>query len=179
MQSRLVRVSKFLSRVLRHQPERIGIELDRAGWVAVSDLLAACRAHNFPVTREELEAAVRQNDKQRFALSEDGARIRASQGHSVGVELGYTPLAPPPLLYHGTATRSLASIREGGLVKGRRHHVHLSADAATAAKVGARHGRPHVIEVESGRMHADGYEFYVSDNGVWLTEHVPAKYLVF
>ncbi|HLL16042.1 MAG TPA: RNA 2'-phosphotransferase [Pyrinomonadaceae bacterium] len=178
MQSRLVRVSKFLSRVLRHQPERIGIELDRAGWVAVSDLLAACRAHNFPVTREELAEVLRENDKQRFALSEDGTRIRASQGHSVRVELGYASLAPPPVLYHGTAAHLLDSISARGLLKGRRHHVHLSADTATAAKVGARHGRPLVIEVESGRMHAEGYEFYRSDNGVWLTEHVPAKYLV-
>ncbi|HEX8131530.1 MAG TPA: RNA 2'-phosphotransferase [Pyrinomonadaceae bacterium] len=178
MQSRFVRVSKFLSRVLRHQPARIGLELDDAGWVAVSDLLAACRAHNFPITPEELAAVVRENDKRRFALSEDGTRIRASQGHSVRVELGYAPLAPPPVLYHGTTSHLLASIRERGLLKGRRHHVHLSTDAATAAKVGARRGRPHVIEVESGRMHADGYEFYRSDNGVWLTEHVPAKYLV-
>ena len=178
MQSRLVRVSKFLSLVLRHQPARIGIELDRAGWVDVSVLLAACRAHDFPVTLEELGAVVRENDKQRFAFNEDGTRIRASQGHSVSIELGYAPLAPPPVLYHGTAMRLLASIRECGLLKGGRHHVHLSADAATAAKVGARHGKPHVIEVESGRMHADGYEFYRSDNGVWLTEHVPAKYLV-
>lgn len=179
MQSRLVRVSKFLSLVLRHQPRRIGIELDHAGWVRVSELLAACQAHDFPITREELEAVVRENDKQRFAFSEDGTRIRASQGHSVRVELGYAPLAPPTLLYHGTASRLLASIRERGLVKGGRHHVHLSTDAATAAKVGARHGTPHVIEVQSGRMHADGYDFYRSDNGVWLTEHVPAKYLVF
>ncbi|HZH91785.1 MAG TPA: RNA 2'-phosphotransferase [Pyrinomonadaceae bacterium] len=178
MQSRLVSVSKFLSRVLRHQPGRVGIELDRAGWVAVADLLAACRAHNFPLTREELEVVVRDNDKKRFAFDEDGTRIRASQGHSVRVELGYAPLAPPPVLYHGTASHLLASIRERGLVKGRRHHIHLSADAATAAKVGARHGKPHLIRVESGRMHADGYEFYRSENGVWLAEHVPAKYLV-
>ena len=178
MHSRIVRVSKFLSRVLRHQPERIGIELDGGGWVAITDLLAACRAHNFPVTREELEVVVRENDKRRFALSEDGTRIRASQGHSVRVELGYAPHAPPTVLYHGTASHLLASIREHGLVRGRRHHVHLSADAGTAAKVGARRGKPLVIEVESGRMHADGYEFYVSDNGVWLTEQVPAKYLV-
>jgi putative RNA 2'-phosphotransferase len=178
MPNRLIRVSKFLSLVLRHQPARIGIELDDAGWVAVADLLAACRAHDFPITLEELSAVVRENDKQRFAFSEDGTRIRASQGHSVRVELGYEPLAPPPLLYHGTASRLLASIRERGLLKGERHHVHLSADAATAAKVGARHGAPHVIGVESGRMHADGYEFYRSANGVWLTEHVPAAYLV-
>ena len=178
MQSRLVRVSKFLSRVLRHQPGRIGIELDGAGWVAVSELLAACEAHNFPITREELGAVVSENDKKRFALNEDGTRIRASQGHTVEIELGYVPLAPPPVLYHGTATHLLASIRERGLLKGRRHHVHLSADDATAAKVGARHGKPHVIQVESGRMHADGYEFYRSDNGVWLTEHVPARYLI-
>lgn len=179
MQSRLVRVSKFLSLVLRHQPARIGIELDRAGWVAVSDLLEACRAYDFPVTLEELGAVVRENDKQRFAFNEDGTLIRASQGHSVQIELGYAPLAPPPVLYHGTASRLLASIRESGLLKGSRHHVHLSADAATAAKVGTRRGKPHVIAVESGRMHADGYKFYRSDNGVWLTEHVPAKYLIF
>jgi putative RNA 2'-phosphotransferase len=178
MERRLVRISKFFSRVLRHQPERIGIELDRGGWVAVSDLLAACRAHDFPVTREELWAVVRENDKKRFALNEDGTRIRASQGHTVEIELGYAPLAPPAVLYHGTAAHLLDSIKARGLVKGGRHHVHLSADAATAAKVGARHGKPQVIEVESARMHADGYEFYRSDNGVWLTEHVPAKYLV-
>ena len=178
MPSRHVRISKFLSLVLRHRPERIGIELDGAGWVSVSALVAACRAHNFPITLEELEAVVRENDKKRFAFSADGDRIRASQGHSVEVELGYVPLAPPPVLYHGTATRHLASIRESGLVRGGRRHVHLSSDAATAAKVGARHGEPHVIEIQSGRMHADGYEFYRSDNGVWLTEHVPAKYLV-
>ncbi|HEV2802350.1 MAG TPA: RNA 2'-phosphotransferase [Pyrinomonadaceae bacterium] len=179
MHSRLVRVSKFLSLVLRHQPERIGVELDGAGWVAVADLLAACGAHGFPLTREELEMVVRENDKQRFALSEDGARIRASQGHSVRVELGYAPRVPPAVLYHGTAAHLIASIKERGLVRGRRQHVHLSVDAATAMKVGARHGRPRVIEVESGRMHADGCEFYLSENGVWLTEHVPAKYLVF
>lgn len=177
MPGRLVRVSKFLSLVLRHRPERIGIELDQAGWAHVSQLLAACQAHDFPITHEELVAVVRENDKKRFAFSEDGTRIRASQGHSVRVELGYTPLAPPPLLYHGTASHLLASIREQGLLKRGRHHVHLSADALTAAKVGARHGKPHVVEVESGRMHADGYEFYCSDNGVWLTEHVPAKYI--
>jgi putative RNA 2'-phosphotransferase len=178
MQNRLVRVSKFLSRVLRHQPELIGIELDGGGWVDVSELLAACRAHKFPLTHEELWAVVRENDKKRFALNEDGTRIRASQGHTVEIELGYAPLAPPAVLYHGTAAHLLDSIRARGLVKGGRHHVHLSADAATAAKVGARHGKPHVIEVESARMHADGYEFYRSDNGVWLTEQVPAQYLV-
>lgn len=177
MQSRLVRVSKFLSLVLRHQPERIGIELDEAGWVPVSELIEACRAHGFRITREELETVLRENDKRRFALSEDGERIRASQGHSVRVELGYAPLVPPALLYHGTAAHLVASIKERGLVRARRHHVHLSADAATAAKVGARRGKPLVIEVESGRMHADGYEFYLSDNGVWLTEYVPPKYL--
>jgi putative RNA 2'-phosphotransferase len=149
MPSQIVRVSKFLSRVLRHQPARIGIELDAAGWVSVSDLLAACGRHDFHITPEELAAVVRDNDKQRFALSEDGTRIRASQGHSVRVELGYAPLAPPPVLYHGTAAHLLASIRERGLLKGRRHHVHLSADAATAARVGARHGRPHVFNVSS------------------------------
>lgn len=174
---RHVRVSKFLSLVLRHEPERIGIKLDSAGWVDVQELLDACRREGIPIDLEELKDVVATNPKQRFAFSEDGLRIRASQGHSVPVDLGYQPEAPPETLYHGTARRGLASILKQGLVRGQRHHVHLSTTPETAVKVGQRHGRPVVLEVRAGQMHRDGHVFYLSDNGVWLTEHVPPEYL--
>jgi len=177
-QQRLVKISKFLSLVLRHQPDKIGVTLDKAGWVAVDELLRACQQHSLPITLEELKTVVATSDKKRFAFSEDGTQIRASQGHSVEVELGYQPVTLPALLYHGTAERFLASIRQQGLVKGQRHHVHLSADEATAQKVGVRHGKPVVLQVQSGMMHRDGYFFFQSENGVWLTDHVPAAYLV-
>ena len=177
-QQRLVKISKFLSLVLRHQPDKIGITLDKAGWVAVDELLRACQQHSFPITLEELKIVVATSDKKRFAFNEDGTQIRANQGHSVEVELGYQPVTPPALLYHGTAERFLVSIRQQGLVKGQRHHVHLSADEATALKVGVRHGKPVVLQVQSGVMHRAGYLFFQSENGVWLTEYVPAAYLV-
>lgn len=177
MSKRAVIVSKFLSLVLRHKPERIGLRLDEAGWTGVDELLHACRAHGFPLTREELKDVVHGSDKQRFSFSEDGTSIRANQGHSVHVELGYAPAAPPDVLYHGTAERFLASIKEKGLIKGARHHVHLSLDAETALVVGKRHGKPLVLKVWSAQMHADGCVFYQSANNVWLVEHVPAKYL--
>lgn len=175
--ARLVRTSKFLSLVLRHRPGLIGIELDPAGWVSVAELLRACREHGRAITADELRRVVAGNDKRRFAFSEDGERIRASQGHSVAVDLGYTPADPPEFLYHGTVEKFLPSIREGGLKKGERHHVHLSPDEETARRVGRRRGRPFVLKVESGRMHRDGHAFFLSANGVWLTDHVPPAYL--
>lgn len=177
MQKGLVKTSKFLSLVLRHDPGKIGLTLDQAGWVAVDDLLAACTTHGVKLDRALLETVVRQNDKQRFSFSEDGTRIRANQGHSVEIELGYAPATPPELLYHGTATRFLAAIRQQGLLKGARHHVHLSADVETAMRVGQRHGQPVVLTVKAAVMHQDGFAFYLSANGVWLTEHVPSGYL--
>jgi putative RNA 2'-phosphotransferase len=177
MKDRTVKISKFLSLVLRHKPEEIGIRLDGAGWVPVAELLNACHKYGFSLKEEELQQVVRSNDKQRFAFSEDGLRIRASQGHSVEVELAYQPLTPPEILYHGTATRYLDSIKEQGLVKGKRHHVHLSSDEATAVKVGARHGKAVVLIIESMQMHKDGFVFYQSENGVWLTEKVPITYM--
>jgi putative RNA 2'-phosphotransferase len=174
---RLVKDSKFLALVLRHDPGRIGVELDRAGWVSVEILLAAAKAHGRRISRDQLDRVVAQNDKKRFEFDESGTMIRASQGHSVPVDLGYAPTEPPELLYHGTATASLGSIFKDGLLPGRRHHVHLSADPATAVKVGARHGRPAVLLVAAARMRAAGHEFYRSTNGVWLTERVPAEYL--
>ncbi|HZS07362.1 MAG TPA: RNA 2'-phosphotransferase [Blastocatellia bacterium] len=178
MNNREVKISKFLSLVLRHQPQKIGLTPDKAGWIGADELLAACQAHGFPLTLEELNSVVRNNDKQRFAFSEDGRQIRASQGHSIEVELDYQPAVPPAVLYHGTPERFLDSIRAKGLVRGRRHHVHLSADAVTAVAVGERRGRPVVLEILSGQMHRDGYQFFQSANGVWLTEHVPAQYIV-
>ncbi|MBE7549825.1 MAG: RNA 2'-phosphotransferase [Anaerolineales bacterium] len=177
MPDRTVKISKFLSLVLRHKPETIGLTLDPAGWVSVVELLRACEKHDFPLSREELEAGVATNDKQRFSLSEDGQRIRANQGHSVEVELGYQPAEPPEFLYHGTVERFVPSIRAKGLLKGQRHHVHLSPDITTAAKVGSRRGKPVILTVSSGRMYRAGYRFYQSANGVWLTDRVPTTYI--
>jgi putative RNA 2'-phosphotransferase len=165
--------------VLRHEPEAIGITLDAEGWVAVDELLAAAARHGQPITRQQLEEIVATNDKKRFSFSADGRLIRANQGHSVEVDLGLAPIEPPELLYHGTGAKSLASIREKGLVRGSRHHVHLSLDRDTAHRVGQRHGRPAVLVVEAGRMHRDGHRFYRSENGVWLTEAAPPEYLQF
>lgn len=179
MDASLVRFSKFVSKVLRHAPESVGLRLDEAGWVGVDDLLAAARGAGVPMDRATLERVVAENDKKRFALSPDGERIRASQGHSVDVELGLEPVTPPEVLFHGTADRNLDGIRAQGLVSGKRTHVHLSADEATAVNVGRRHGRPVVLRVRAGELHRAGHPFYRSDNGVWLTDAVPADHIEF
>ncbi len=171
------RLSKFLSLVLRHEPERLGLSLDSAGWVEVEKLLAACRGQQVPLTRERLEHIVATSEKKRFAFDETQTRIRASQGHSVTVELGYEPQVPPETLYHGTVERFLPSIRTRGLIKGERHHVHLSADEATARKVGARRGQPVLLTIKAGAMHRAGQIFYRSANGVWLVDSVPLEFL--
>jgi putative RNA 2'-phosphotransferase len=179
MKSNLVEISKFLSLVLRHRPEAIGLTLDAQGWAEVDELLRKA-ARNLPalrVNRAALEEVVATSDKQRFALSEDGKRIRANQGHSVKVDLGLVPRVPPEVLFHGTATRFLDSIRAQGLVPGERQQVHLSADYETAVKVGRRHGKAVVLKVLAGRMQAAGHQFFVSENGVWLVEAVPAEFL--
>lgn len=173
----LIKRSKFLSLVLRHEPQRIGITLDSAGWVSVDELLAACEAHGMPIPRPALQEIVSTSDKQRFALSEDGKLIRANQGHSVEVNLQLPPTPPPEILFHGTVEQFLDSIRREGLRKGERHHVHLSADEATASKVGERRGKPIILRVQAGRMHQEGHEFFLSANGVWLTDHVPPQYI--
>ncbi|GAA5081025.1 RNA 2'-phosphotransferase [Thermocatellispora tengchongensis] len=173
----MVRISKYLAKHLRHQPERIGIALDPHGWVEVDVLLGAAAAHGFPISRAELEQVVAANDKQRYAI-QDG-RIRASQGHSVAVDLDLPAVAPPEWLYHGTVAAALRPIRAEGLRRMRRQYVHLSPDRETATRVGARRGRPVVLGVDAGRMHRDGHEFRVSANGVWLVEHVPPEYIGF
>jgi len=179
MEKRLVKKSKFLSLVLRHKPEVIGLKLDEAGWVSVNELIKACSENKFELTLGELREIVETNDKKRFAFSDDGKRIRASQGHSVDIELGYSPAIAPDKLFHGTASRFLGSIFSKGLIKGNRHHVHLSADVETAHSVGTRHGKPVVLEIDSAQMQTDGFLFYISENGVWLTDSVPVEYIVF
>ncbi|GAA1800645.1 RNA 2'-phosphotransferase [Planosporangium flavigriseum] len=177
----LVGLSKRLSYVLRHRPDSVGLTLDRNGWVAVDDLLAALAAHGVRVGRAELDTVLAGNDKRRFAVEAgpDGRdRIRASQGHSIPIDLGLTPVTPPPVLYHGTSAAAVPSIRAEGLRKARRHHVHLSGDLSTAQRVGARRRGPvEILTVDAAAMAADGHQFYRSANGVWLTDHVPPRYL--
>lgn len=175
-----IRVSKFLSLVLRHRPEIIGMNLDRDGWLPIDELIKNANQAGRRLDRDRLMAVVRTNDKQRFAISEDGTKIRASQGHSVrSVELDMPKLEPPKQLYHGTVEKFLPSIRKDGLLKGARNHVHLSADRQTATTVGSRRGTPVILVIESERMHTDDFSFFLSQNEVWLTDCVPVKYLRF
>jgi putative RNA 2'-phosphotransferase len=174
---RLVGLSKFLSLVLRHDPGTIDLTLDAQGWVDIDVLLAAAAARGKPIARADVDTIVALNDKRRFTLSDDGRRIRAAQGHSVEVELALTPVADPPPLYHGTATRFLDAILREGLTPQSRRHVHLSADVATALDVGRRHGKPVVLRVDVAGALLRGLPFFRADNGVWLTTQVPATLL--
>jgi putative RNA 2'-phosphotransferase len=175
----LVKVSKFLSLVLRHEPERIGLVLDPQGWADVDELIARAGTRGLPLTRELIARVVATSDKQRFALDATGLRIRANQGHSVDIDLGLEPSAPPAILFHGTAEKSVAVIRAEGLKPGARRHVHLSPDEITAIKVGRRHGRPVVLRIAAARMAAAGHAFFLSTNGVWLTDCVPQEFIGF
>ena len=170
-------ISKFLSLVLRHQPEALGVTLDKEGWTPVNELLEKMQQKGMKVDLPKLQEVVATNDKKRFAFSADGTKIRASQGHSLPVDLGLTPMTPPPVLYHGTATQNLSAILKEGLRAQSRQHVHLSADTTTALKVGSRHGKAVVLLVKSAEMHGQGHQFYQSANGVWLTDFVPAAFL--
>jgi putative RNA 2'-phosphotransferase len=173
------RDSKFLSRVLRHEPELIDIQIDREGWVQVEELLRKLKKAGRALSRDQLRHIVDTNDKRRFTLSPDGRRLRAAQGHSIDVDLGLPAITPPDTLYHGTASQNLDKIFESGLNPGRRRQVHLSPDPETATRVGRRQGKPVVLRIDAARMHADGYAFFRADNGVWLTDTVPTKYLGF
>lgn len=178
MNDRTIKTSKFLSLVLRHQPEVVGLSLDKEGWVEIDALLAAMTTHGKAIDRRLLMEVVADNDKKRFTISDDGLRIRAAQGHSTTtVEMSREAMTPPAALYHGTATRFLDSIREQGLKPGSRHHVHLSPDVPTATAVGKRHGKPVILRVDTAAMAARGLAFYQADNGVWLTTHVPPEFL--
>lgn len=171
--------SKFLSLVLRHKPEEIGLVLDQNGWASVDELISLANARGTNLSHEQIQSIVENSDKKRFALSVDGTKIRANQGHSVAIELGLNPQAPPERLYHGTAMRFLESIRASGLHPASRQHVHLSTDLATAEKVGSRHGKPVILMVDAGQMTRGGHLFYLSENGVWLTDSVPVNYITF
>jgi len=175
----LKRISKFLSLVLRHEPGKIGIILDENGWTDCRELIDAAARHGKHFDHATLLKVVRENDKQRFALSEDGHRIRANQGHSVKVDLALEPKTPPGHLYHGTVAKYLDAIRETGLRKGERHHVHLSPDLVTATKVGERRGQPVILTIRAAEMSAAGHPYYLSENGVWLTDAVPPEFIDF
>lgn len=174
---RLVKVSKYLSKHLRHAPQRIGLQLESGGWIAVDTLLAACATYHFTITRDELDEVVRRSDKQRFALNDMSTHIRANQGHSVEVDLELPVAVPPDVLFHGTARHNAEAIRREGLNKGKRHDVHLSSERETARRVGARHGTPVVFRVDGAQMHATGIVFFVSANGVWLCDSVAPQSL--
>ena len=173
----LTTISKFMSLVLRHQPQRIGLVLDGAGWAVIDDLLAHAAQAGRAFTRDQLDEVVATNDKRRFALSDDGLRIRASQGHSVEVDLGLAPLQPPELLFHGTASRFLASVMATGLERRSRHHVHLTDNPSTGEAVGRRYGKPVILRVAASDMAARGHEFFRSANGVWLVDAVPPEFI--
>ncbi len=176
----LIAVSKFMSLVLRHRPNLIGVELDNEGWVPILDLLDGAGRIGREISLEDVKQVVALDGKQRYALSDDGLYIRANQGHSVrGVNLSPQPRLPPARLYHGTVARFLDSIRKQGLLRQTRHHVHLSADVETAKKVGSRRGQPVVLTIATGEMHHSGLAFFLSENGVWLTDSVPVAFIAF
>lgn len=173
----LKRKSKFLALILRHKPEKIGLKLDKQGWANIEELFQQAKKAKFRLNHEELLYIVEHNNKKRFAINEAGTHIRASQGHSIEIDLGYKAEVPPAMLYHGTVEKFMPSILEKGLLKGNRHHVHLSPDIDTAKNVGSRRGKPVILLIQSRAMYHAGHPFFVSQNGVWLTEHVPPEFL--
>ena len=175
----MTRLSKFLSLVLRHKPSLLGLKLDKNGWVPIDDLITKAKAAKINLTREILMEVVNKNDKKRFAVNEDVTRIRANQGHSIDVDLGLQPVNPPRILYHGTAARFVDSIRKSSLNSGNRRYVHLSQDWQTAIKVGQRHGKPVVLQIDTEAMNRNDLHFFISKNGVWLTQSVPSKFILF
>ncbi|MBS1572622.1 MAG: RNA 2'-phosphotransferase [Bacteroidetes bacterium] len=177
-EKQLTHLSKFLSLVLRHQPETISIQLDQNGWTDVNELIEKATNYGVKFDKETLKHIVATNSKKRFAFNDTLDKIRASQGHSVDIELGYSNQKPPTILFHGTADKFVQSILDTGLEKRNRQHVHLSSDLETALKVGQRHGKPFIFKVLAEQMYNDNFQFYISDNGVWLTDNVPTKYLI-
>lgn len=177
MEKKLKHISKFMSLVLRHQPEEIGLQLDENGWANVEELISKMNAKGIKIDVSMMDEIVSSNEKKRFAFNEDKTMIRASQGHSVDINLALNPAEPPEILYHGTGEKNVAIILQEGIQKMSRQHVHLSKDKATAVNVGSRHGKPVVLTIRSGEMHSDGVLFYLSANGVWLTNVVEKKYI--
>jgi putative RNA 2'-phosphotransferase len=176
-ESRRIRISKYISKHLRHQPDRLGLILEEGGWILVDRFLDAAKAGNFPLSRSELDYVVQYCDKQRFAFDQSGKRIRASQGHTVAIDLQLQPQIPPEILYHGTNKEAVAGIEASGLLKMARHHVHLSTNLETASRVGSRRGTVVIYQVRALDLQQTGVAFFQSDNGVWLVDHVPPEYL--
>ena len=178
MNNDIQQLSKFLSLILRHKPETIGIALDSHGWAEVDELiLKVNQTGRYALDRTLLEEIVRTDNKQRYSFSEDHSRIRANQGHSIQVDVELEEKTPPPVLYHGTGEKSVASIMQQGLLPRSRLYVHLSADPETAIQVGSRHGKPVIFKIDAGKMSAEGILFFLSKNGVWLVKEVPTQYL--
>lgn len=176
----LTSTSKLLSLILRHRPEVVGMKLDPEGWLPIDELIENANRRGKQLSLELLHEVVASCEKKRFALSEDGLRIRANQGHSVSnVELNLEQVTPPSVLYHGTVAKFLGSIRKQGLLKRSRNHVHLSSDIETAEKVGTRRGEPVILTIQAAAMHESGHTFYISANGVWLTDSVPVSFIEF
>ncbi len=176
---RLVKLSKFLSYILRHNPDMLDLEMDTAGWVNINALVEKVRKRDKSITHNEIMTVVELNGKKRFSISVDNYFIRANQGHTVKVELGYEAVEPPTFLFHGTVQRYLDSIRKKGLDKKGRHHVHLSPDVETAAIVGKRKGEPVILKIKAKEMYTNNYKFFCTDNNVWLTVGVPLEYIIF
>lgn len=172
------KISKSLSYWLRHRPEAIGIKLEKDGWTDVNELIEKAK-NELVFSFDDLKEVVKNCDKQRFSLSEDLTKIRANQGHSTKVKIDFKEIVAPPVLYHGTVEKFIESIKKKGLVPGNRHHVHLSKDKETAEKVGSRRGKPVILVIDSTKMQDEGFKFYISDNGVYLTDFVPKKYIKF
>lgn len=173
------KISKFLSLILRHKPESVGVQLDANGWTDIDTLLQKMNQSGTQINRNQLDHVVATNNKKRFAVSPCNSKIRANQGHSVDVDLAYRAASPPDQLFHGTPEHVLPLIRRSGLKKMQRHHVHMNAAADPCVHVAARYGKPVVLEINAKQMHGDGYEFFISDNDVWLTDHVPPQYIRF
>jgi putative RNA 2'-phosphotransferase len=176
-QKRTKEISKLCSYLLRHKPEAVHLTMDENGWVAVDQLLENSAKYQFEFSLEELEIAVETNKKKRFSFNDDKTKIRANQGHSIDVNVELKPTVPPEFLYHGTAEQNLESILKNGIQKRNRLHVHLSADVETAKNVGTRHGKPVILKIAALKMHQDGLLFYLSQNGVWLTDFIEPKYI--
>jgi putative RNA 2'-phosphotransferase len=174
---RMVKISKYLARHLRHDPGRLGLQLEPGGWIGVDALLKATNERGMPFTISELSEVVERNDKQRYEFDASRSKIRASQGHSIDVDLGLAPAVPPTILFHGTATRSLDAIWRYGLLPMGRRHVHLSGDVPTAVRVGARHGKPVVLAIDAARLADEGHAFWLSANHVWLSDPIAPAYL--
>ncbi len=176
-----IKISKFLSLILRHKPQTVNLQLDKNGWADIKKLIQQVNINNKKLNLDfkKLEYVVENNDKQRFIFDDEKTKIRANQGHSIKIDLGYEQVEPPEYLYHGTAKKNIGSIMKKGLIKRQRHHVHLSSDTETAVKVGSRHGKPVVLKIQSKKMHHDGLRFYLSDNGVWLTDFIQPEYIEF